>query len=99
MNKIFYASVLLHNEKIKFWKVSPNKRSRVEDYYKDFLFCGESLQEFIAHGNFKVEYTQFIESEEMTNDDIFNELAPNWFRRWDLVEGYKGLVPYNKEEK
>ncbi len=99
MNKIFYASALLHNEKIKFWKISPNKRSSVEDFSKDFIFAGESLQEFIGKGNFKVVYTQFIESEITTNDDIFNKLAPDWFSQWKLIEGYKGNLPFIQGEK
>lgn len=55
MSDKFWASVLLHDNKIKFWKVSSNKKSCVEDFYKDFHYSGEDMMDFIDDHKCKVE--------------------------------------------
>ena len=92
--KIWWASVLLHDNKIKFWHVSPYRYVSVDDYYKDFMCNGETRNSAVDNPRYSVETTAFIEREEITRDLIFDILAPRWFNQWKLVEGYKGSRPY-----
>lgn len=94
MNNKFWASALLYDGKLKFWRISPNKKSCPEDFYKDFYYANEKMTDFIDTSLCKVENKLFEINETITHEMIFEQLAPEWFRQWKLIENYKGSKPY-----
>ncbi len=94
MTKTIYASALLVDNKIKFWRVSGNKKSCVGDFDWDFHYVGEEVAECMNNPLCRVEFTEFAESDSVTSEDIFKRLAPEWFGQWPLIEGYQGVSPY-----
>lgn len=94
--KQFYASALLYDGKLKFWKISPNKRTSAYDFYKDFMYAGEDMRRYADDPLCTVETKSFEETDAVSNSDIFDRLAPEWFGQWELVENYKGQTPQSK---
>lgn len=91
--KTIYASALLVDNKIKFWKISGHPKRTVGDFYKAFYYSGENMSNFIDKDNVTVEVTEFVETDDNSNE-IFNVLAPKWFSQWEMIENYKGSSPF-----
>lgn len=97
-NKVFYASALLVDNKIMFWRISPNKKTNPYDFYKDFYFAGIKMDNFIKAHKCRCAFKAFIQSEKTTNSKIFNELAPKWFKKWEISEFARGSLPYEVKQ-
>lgn len=96
MKKI-YASALLVDNKIMFWKISGNPKREVWDFNKEFYYADENPQDYIDKGNVRVAITEFVETED-NNHEIFCVLAPKWFSQFELHENYKGSSPFEIED-
>lgn len=99
MSKTIYASALLVDNKIKFWKVSPNKKSTVYDFYKCFYYADEDMRKYIDNPAVRVEVKAFEATDDESNDYIFRLLAPQWFKQWELIDKYVGQPPYSSAIK
>jgi len=90
---VIWVSVLLVDDKVKFWRISPNRKSAVGDFYKDFYYSGESMDDYIHNSNCRVENTYFIETEDRSANTIHNEVAPIWINMFGFADNYKGQKP------
>jgi hypothetical protein len=92
--KTFYASALLVDNKIMFWKVSQNLKSTPYDFYRHFYYANINMKKFVSEHNCEVRWLKMEENEQTTNAMIFDEIAPNWFKQWGISEFSKGNKPY-----
>lgn len=92
---VIWASVLLVDDKIKHWGVLSHKKSCVKDFYKDFMYAGDSMKDYINSPNCRVENNCFERTNEVSKRMIFEKLAPQWFSQWELSESYaRSKKPY-----
>lgn len=81
-----FATALLLDGKIENWwvgKVDSENQFRLQD-----LWITDRLDDYkIVDTSWKV-YTP----EE--HDRVINELSVEWFKQWDVAEGYRGFRPY-----
>lgn len=96
MKKI-YASALLQDGKLKFWKVSDRAKKDIHDWYKEFYYAQEKLVEFKEKANWKIEIKEFEQLTDEDNKHIFDVLSVEWFKQFKLVEPYKGKPPYGEK--
>jgi hypothetical protein len=86
--RIIHISVLLYEDKIWNWKVSPNKKETPSDWtmrYSDFSKIPKMA----------CEHTSFEVTNMEANNYIFSELAPEWFRKWEVhPESIIVIKPY-----
>lgn len=84
--KKLYASVLLLDGKIESWKVVDYpKREPVE--FKA-IWKRERLNDYTA------EYTSWIANNLTENHEVFQKLAPEWFKQWSHADDYVGFPAY-----
>ncbi len=83
MNKEIYANAVLKNEKLIFWWTG-DKCNDVYDFYKDFYYSGLNMMDELK--NYKYE----LKSEQINSFDD----DKNFYKQFELVEGYKGRKPY-----
>lgn len=99
MNKTIYASVLLKDNKIISYRISPNKKEKPSDFYKDFIYS-EYKDWSNCDNEFEVQWMGF---EFNDNDDkesyrinnyIFNNIAKEFFKMWEIHPEHFGDKPY-----
>jgi len=80
-----YASVLLVDDKILFWRVNVRgAKRRVDEFNKDFMYSGRDISDYIDKPNVRVKW-----------DLLETRKIDEWFKQWELVEGYEGQIPYH----
>ncbi len=98
MNTI-WASALLVDNKIKFWKVSPHSKKMIYDFYKEFIYSGESIKPYLENKLVRVENMSWeIKDDGSNRHEIFSILVPKWFSQWNMVENYKGRTPWEENK-
>jgi len=93
-----YASALLVDEQIKFWNVTDKEKKELHDWKKDFILSGEDIVSFSARENYRIETKEFTAPNREWLDNIFTDMAPDWFNNWLMVENYKGIKPYKQRD-
>ena len=100
MRKTIYISCLLKDNMIIAYHISPSKRIKPSDYYKDFCYSGTSMKN--CDEIYKVEYMS-VEFEDKGhsnfNNYIFKEVAKEFYKQWDIHPKYWGIPPYFKKSK
>lgn len=92
--KTIYASVLIVDGKLKFWRISGSPKTEIYEWNKDFAYSGESFRDYENAKNVESCVTTFIANDWDENEHIFTVIAPKWFSQWPLIDGYKGSKPY-----
>lgn len=98
MIKTININVLLKDNMIVCYHISPNKRTMPHDYYKDFFYAGESMED--CDKKYKVEWIaiqfEYNEDEESSslNNYIFEEIAKTFFKRWKIHPKHWGSPAY-----
>jgi hypothetical protein len=82
-----YASVLLLDNKILNWKVG-------ETYWESPLFVYTSLDMWFDVDDLEARYTSWTVHTPEEHNRVFQELAPEWFKQWEIHEKFKGFKPY-----
>jgi hypothetical protein len=82
------ASVILKNNKIKFWKVGENP---LKDKYNI-----PALEKEHPEYSYKEQY--FEVNNKFEHNVVFEVEAVEWFRQWDLHEDFKGSSPFVQEK-
>lgn len=84
----YYASALLFENKIVNWKVGSTKWRNWYDVRTDKIPKG------VKHSDCYVESKTFHKSDDVSTNDIFNVLAPEFFRQWEIHDKLRGFGPY-----
>lgn len=77
--KVWYANVLLLDNKIMLWKTGSSKYESKEGWR--MRFCDFDLP-------FTCESKKFVESETVSNYDIFQKLSKDFYRQWEIHEDF-----------
>lgn len=94
-NKTIYINVLLKDNKIMGWHISPNERRTPSDYYKDFYYAGESMEN--CDKLYKVvgiAVTFKNDDNSDLNNFIFDVIARDFFKRWEIHPNHFGAAAY-----
>ena len=91
---VFYASVLLVDNKIVFWKVSPNAKTENEDWYKQFYYANLDLVDLLNNHEVKTEFIMLGYDNDKYNSLVFEVLAKEFFKQWEISEIICGADPY-----
>lgn len=89
-----YASALLVDNKIKFWRVGESQKTSIADFYKDYYYTKSSMTDDLNKPNVRVVNKIFSVKNDRERNRVFMELAPNWFANYELTRNYKGSLPY-----
>lgn len=89
-NKIkkIYIDVLLKDNMLMDYHISPNKRTMPHDYYKDFIYAKYESDD--VDKEFKVVWiaVEFEDGDSekswSLNDYVFEEIARTYFKRWKI---------------
>ena len=99
MNKReLYINVLLKDNMIMCFHISPNKREEPHDYYKDFYYAGASMDncdEEYEVKSMKVEVDNDISLK--FNNYIFDVFAREYFKQWKIHPQHFGKAAYEEE--
>ena len=92
--KSVWANALLSDGKILFWYVGSECKSKL-DFYKDFYFAGIGYMDYEAQHQLKLVKKEFrYKNGEQKSNYIFNVLAPEYFRNYEISPDSKGSPPY-----
>ncbi len=86
-----FASALLLDNKIEQWQVGQK--------YWESPFEISAFEQKKRFNDYKTEFKEFVVNTPEEHDQVFRELAPEWFRQWELVKNYWGYRPYEIEKK
>lgn len=103
MIKKIYASVLLKDNKIMSYKISPQLKKSPEDFYKDFFYAGYNLQKNNLD-NFEVKWMgfEFLENNEEDcelNNYVFENISRTFFKKWEIHPEHFGSIPYENNNQ
>ena len=97
MIKKLYASVLLSDNEILFWRIN-NSPKEVEDFYKDFYYSAIDKQELEKTHTLTAQHIgfEFEEDENNTNvhNYVFSNLAKEYFKLWKISKDSRGTRAY-----
>ena len=93
MPDFVWANVLLSDGKILFWWTGSECLS-IYDFCKDFYYSGMNMTDYEKSHNLELQKKQFrcVTSDE--NRRIFKELAPEFYRQFEISPDSKGPRPY-----
>lgn len=100
MTKTIYVSILLKDNKIMSYRISPNKKTKPTDFYKDFYYTEYDLFSEEIDRDFTVECIgiQFEDNGSKKSNDInnyiFEEVATTFMKFWEIHPDHFGAVPY-----
>ncbi len=92
MRKV-WANALLSDGKILFWYTG-DKCSDPYEFYKDFYYADISMLEYCKSHTMKVVNKEFIQNDTKDNYEIFNVLAPDFYKNYKISPDSKGTKPY-----
>jgi hypothetical protein len=80
-----FASVLLLDNKIENWKVVnyPKKTLSFTHYWNL-----DRLNDYVSFNK------EWIVNNDKEHNQVFEELAPEWFKQWELADNYMWAKPY-----
>lgn len=95
--KTIYANALLSDEKILFWYTGQSPCLDWREFYKDFYYAGIKATEYEKQHTLRVATMGFEDNTE--NEDynslIFDVLAKDFYRQFEISEDSKGEKPYD----
>lgn len=98
MQKKIYINVLLKDNMIVGWHISPNERTMPHDYYKDFIYANKSMEncdEIYKVKGIAVEFENDDTEESINlNNYIFEVIARDFFKIWKIHPEYFGSPAY-----
>lgn len=94
MKKTLYINVLLKDNMIVGWHISPNERTMPHDYYKDFIYANKSMEN--CDEVYKVEgiSVEFKDDDTRLNNYIFEVIARDFFKLWKIHPEHFGSPAY-----
>lgn len=94
MKKTIYINVLLKDDMIVGWHISPNERTMPHDYYKDFIYANKSMKN--CDEIYKVEgiSVEFTDDDTRLNNYIFEVIARDFFKLWKIHPEHFGSPAY-----
>lgn len=94
MKRTLYINVLLKDNMIVGWHISPNKRTMPHDYYKDFIYANKSMEN--CDEIYKVEgiSVEFTDDDTRLNNYIFEVIARDFFKLWKIHPEHFGSPAY-----
>lgn len=101
MKRKIYANALLSDGKILFWNIGQREKD-IYDFYKDFIYS--ELNEMTYFKQHEMEISsmafEFEDDEESDmNNFIFDVLAIEFFKLYEISEDSDGKPPYETIEK
>lgn len=94
--KTIYANSLLSDDKILFWYTGQSPCLDWREFYKDFYYAGIDATEYEKQHTLRIARMGFEDNTE--NEDynslIFDVLAKDFYRQFDISEDSKGEKPY-----
>lgn len=98
MQKKIYINVLLKDNMIVGWHISPNERTMPHDYYKDFIYANKSMEncnEIYKVKGIAVEFENDDTEESINlNNYIFEVIARDFFKIWKIHPEHFGSPAY-----
>ena len=98
MQKKIYINVLLKDNMIVGWHISPNERTIPHDYYKDFIYVNKSMEncdEIYKVKGIAVEFENDDTEESINlNNYIFEVIARDFFKIWKIHPEHFGSPAY-----
>lgn len=98
MQKKIYINVLLKDNMIVGWHISPNERTMPHDYYKDFIYANKSMEncdEIYKVKGIAVEFeNNDTEESAILNNYIFEVIAKDFFKIWKIHPEHFGSPAY-----
>lgn len=94
--KSIYATALLSDGEILFWRVGQHPYHEY-DFYKDFMRSGINQMEYFDSHKMKCEVMEFVfdeESEYKINNHVFKEVAKSFFRLFPISKDSCGESAY-----
>lgn len=92
MKEFVWANALLSDGKILFWWTGDECRS-IYDFYKDFYYAGLP-GDYEERHKMELVKKSFRQETHEENHQIFNVLAPEFYRQYKISEDSKGKRPY-----
>lgn len=96
--KTLYINVLLKDNMIVSYHISPNERTMPHDYYKDFMYANQTMKNCDETYKVKGISVEFIdddtEESSKLNDYIFDVIAKDFFRMWKTHPEHFGSPAY-----
>lgn len=93
--KSVWANALLSDNKILFWYIGNECKSKL-DFYKDFYYAGIQYSEYEKEHKLKLVKKEFTykNGDSQKNNYIFDVLAPDYFKNFEISPDNKGQPPY-----
>lgn len=92
--KSVWANALLSDGKILFWYIGSECGSKL-DFYKDFYYAGITYDNYVITHQLKLVKKEFkYKVGEQDSNYIFNVLAPEYFKNFEISPDSKGQPPY-----
>ena len=94
MKRTLYINVLLKDNMIVGWHISPNERTMPHDYFKDFIYANKSMKN--CDEIYKVEgiSVEFTDNDTRLNNYIFEVIARDFFKLWEIHPEHFGSPAY-----
>lgn len=95
----FYATALLSDGKILFWRINPSPKN-IYDFYKDFYYAGINQDEYFENHKITTETMgfEYVDSDDelgiKKNRLVFKFMAKAFFKLFPISEDAKGESPY-----
>lgn len=95
----FYATVLLSDGEILFWRINPSPK-HVHDFYKDFYRAGINQYEYFKSHEMTTETMgfEYVDSDDALNLKqnklVFNVMSKDFFKLFPISKDAKGESPY-----
>lgn len=98
MERTIYISVLLKDDKIIAWHIGRNERKTPSDYYKDFIYANESMEDCDKIYKLKKLSVTFEDNDDSESNEIneliFDKIARVFFRKWEVHPKHWGEAAY-----
>jgi len=93
-----YATALLSDGEILFWRTGQHERSEY-DFYKDFMYAELNEREYFDNHKMTTEVIAFEfedKEEDSINNFVFNVLAKEFFKLYPISKDSKGTPAYGE---
>lgn len=93
MTEYVWANALLSDGKILFWWTGSECKS-IYDFNKDFYFAKINMTTYKKEHKLEIKKKRFRQETTEDNNKIFYELAPDFYRQFEISPDSKGQKPY-----
>ena len=96
MRKTLCISAMLKDNMIISWRISPNSKKYPHDYYKDFYYADEDMENCDEIYEVKYMLVEFEEDDITSefNNYIFNVTAREFYKHWKIHPNHWGKPAY-----